>query len=57
MANQLSWQQETRLLVKHLVDILTQAPMKDRDTLMADAQEKAQARVQALLQPLQTAGS
>ena len=54
---QLTWQRETCLLVKHLVDILTQAPMKDRDALMADAQEKAQARVHALLQPLQTAGS
>ena len=31
--------------------------MKDRDALMADAQEKAQARVHAFLKPLQTAGS
>ena len=51
---QLAWQQETLLLARHLVDTLTQAPMKDRDALMTDAQEKAQAQVRALLQPLLT---
>ncbi len=54
---QLSWQHETCLLVTHLIDILTQASMKDRDALMKDAKEKARAQVHALLQPLQTAGS
>ncbi len=50
---QLDWQQETRLLVRHLVDTLTQAPLKDRDALLEDAQQKACAVVQNLLLPIQ----
>jgi hypothetical protein len=51
---QLAWQQETRLLVRHLVDTLTQAPLKDRDTLLEDVQQKAHSVVQNLLQLIQS---
>jgi hypothetical protein len=46
---QLAWQQEIRLLVKHLVDTLTQASLKDRDALLEDAKQKAQSFVETLL--------
>lgn len=49
---QLTWQQETRLLVRHLVDTLTQASLKDRDTLLEDAKQKASTAAQNLLQKL-----
>ncbi len=46
---QLTWQQEIRLLVRHLVDTLTQASLKDRDVLLEDAKQKAQNLVGTLL--------
>ncbi len=49
---QLAWQQETRLLVRHLVDTLTQASLKDRDALLEDAQQKSQNRVEGLLKQI-----
>ncbi|MBS0349753.1 MAG: hypothetical protein JSR33_00960 [Proteobacteria bacterium] len=50
---QLGWQQEICLLVRHLVDTLTQAPLKDRDALIEDAQQKASSVVQTLLKSIQ----
>lgn len=49
---QLTWQQETRLLVRHLVDTLTQASLTDRNVLLNDAQQKAESRIEALLQQI-----
>lgn len=46
---QLTWQQETRLLVRHLVDTLIQASLKDRDALLEDAKQKAQSLVGTLM--------
>ena len=52
---QLAWQLETCLLVRHLVDTLTQASLKERNSLLNEAKEKAQVQIHAFLQPLQMA--
>lgn len=51
---QLAWQLETCLLVRHLVDTLTQASLKERNSLLNEAKEKAQVQIQTLLKPLET---
>lgn len=53
---QLTWQQETRLLLRHLFDTLIQASLKDRDTLLEDAQQKAQNLVETFLKQINPRG-
>jgi len=53
---QLAWQLETRLLVRHLVDTLTQAGLERRNELFEEAKQKALNQVQALLQQFSNPG-